>query len=171
MSILAESFACEAHKNQRRKYAGEPYIVHPARVVGLITSVTGDQATIDAAWLHDTVEDTSVTPEQIKEVFGDEIAKLVEEVTNVTKKTDGNRAYRKSIERQHLAKASPRAKTIKLADVIDNVTDIMRNDRDFAKVFVPEKLELLNYLTDGDPVLFQEAKRLILDSLLELGLN
>ena len=167
----SEQFAHKAHQGQQRKYTGEPYIVHPERVAGIVKTVTDDPATIDAAWLHDVVEDTPFTLEQIRLEFGDEVAKLVDEVTNVTKKTDGNRAHRKSVERQHLATASPKAKTVKLADVIDNVTDIMRNDRDFATVFVPEKLELLNFLTEGDPVLFKQARELIFDSLLELGLN
>ena len=59
----ARQFAQQAHAafDQRRKYTGEPYIVHPAEVARLVASVSNDEAMICAAWLHDVVEDTEVT--------------------------------------------------------------------------------------------------------------
>ena len=87
-----------------------------------------------AAWLHDTVEDTPVTFQDIEKEFGAGVAQLVLDLTDVSKASDGNRAVRKAIDRGHLAQAMPRAKTIKLADLIDNCRDICNNNPRFARV-------------------------------------
>ena len=114
-------FAAKAHGDQVRKYTGEPYINHPIEVARLVASVTDDCETISAAFLHDVIEDTLVEFADIVDAgFGRSIAILVDEVTDVSKLSDGNRAYRKNLDLEHLAKASDRAKTIKLADLIDN---------------------------------------------------
>ena len=124
----ARVYATEAHQriNQRRKYNNEPYHVHLHAVAKLVASVTDDAEMIAAAWLHDTVEDTQATLEDIEAEFGVAVAELVEELTDVSRPGDGNRAVRKAIDRRHLAQASARAKTVKLADLIDNCKDITR---------------------------------------------
>ena len=76
------------------------------------------------ALLHDTVEDTNVTREQIAEEFGWKIFKLVVELTDVTKPEDGNRATRKAIEAKRLGMASKEAQTIKLADLLTILNNI-----------------------------------------------
>ena len=65
----AFNFAYELHQGQYRK-SGEPYIAHPIAVAGLLRDLGGDSVTIAAGFLHDVVEDTSVTPEEIEEMFG-----------------------------------------------------------------------------------------------------
>jgi hypothetical protein len=85
---------------------------------------------------------------------------LVEQLTDVSRASDGNRAARKAIDRRHLAAASPRAKTIKLADLIDNCEDITRHDPRFAGVFLREMAALLAELADGDATLLQRARTL-----------
>jgi len=159
----AAAFARAAHEGvgQRRKYSGEPYIVHPAAVVALVRTVTDDPATLAAAWLHDVVEDTSATIADIETAFGPDVARLVADLTDVSVKTDGNRRRRKEINRLHTAAADPRAKTVKLADLLDNLADIARADPEFARVVVVEYEALLDVLREGDPLLYAKAEVLV----------
>jgi (p)ppGpp synthase/HD superfamily hydrolase len=157
--MTPKQFATIAHKGQLRKYTGEPYIVHPARVAQIVQSVTSDPDVIAAAWLHDVVEDTTVTLEEIRKEFGDNVARIVSEVTNVA--TEGTRKKRKSIERRHLNQASPDAKTIKLADIIDNCGNIVAYDSKFAAGYLREKLAALYCLTKGNQHLWVLARCLL----------
>ncbi len=168
----ARIYATEAHQriNHRRKYNNEPYHVHLSAVAKLVASVTDNEEVIAAAWLHDTVEDTQATLEDIEEVFGMPVAELVEELTDISKPGDGNRAERKRIDRLHLSQASRRAKTVKLADLIDNCKDITRHDPRFAQVYLEEMNELLDVLADGNPQLFKHAERIHAKSVEKLGL-
>lgn len=162
----ARVFATAAHSavDQRRKYTGEPYINHPRIVYELVRSVTDDTATLAAAWLHDVVEDTKVTLEDIRLEFGDEIYALVADLTDVSRPEDGNRAVRKAMDRDHIAGADPKAKTIKLADLIDNTRSIVARDPSFAKVYIREKRALLEVLMEGDNRLFAMAHELLVDA-------
>lgn len=155
----ALAFATAAHEsiNQRRKYTGEPYIVHPMAVAKLVKSVPHSEAMVAAALLHDVVEDTPVTIEQVTGEFGDEVAVLVGWLTDVSRPEDGNRATRKQLDLEHLRDAPAAAKTIKLADLIDNTRTIKARDPSFWKVYRREKLALLRVLTEGDPTLWQQA--------------
>lgn len=153
----ARLFAQEAHKDQKRKYSGEPYFVHCEEVAKIVESIGADDNMIAAAYLHDTVEDTGTPLAMIVDEFGMDVAALVEDLTDVSKPIDGNRATRKKIDRLHTAKASPRAKTIKLADLISNSKDILKRDPDFAKVYLAEKKLLLEVLTEGNGFLYQQA--------------
>lgn len=116
---------------------------------------------IAAAWLHDVVEDTPTSIDTIRDQFGEQVAALVADLTDVSRPEDGNRKARKAIDREHTAKASPNAKTIKLANLIDNTRNIVARDPDFAKVYLCEKRQLLEVLRDGDSVLWQMAFDLV----------
>ena len=70
-------FAVKAHAGTERRGKGYPYIVHPMEAVEIVATMTADQELLAAAALHDTVEDTDVTVEQIREEFGDRVADLV----------------------------------------------------------------------------------------------
>ena len=83
-------------------------------------------------------------------MFGFQIARLVQELTKVSKSDDGNRATRKALDRAYLAKASAEAQTIKCFDIVDNMNDIWDNDPDFAERYSREKIELLNVMTRAD---------------------
>lgn len=159
MEQRAKDFATLYHASidHKRKYTMEPYITHPAAVVELVRSVPHTEAMICAAWLHDTVEDTPCTLDEIERVFGFEVAALVEMLTDVSKPGDGKRAVRKAIDREHTAKASPQAKTIKLADLIDNTRSIVERDPSFAEVYLTEKALLLEALREGDASLWVMA--------------
>ena len=160
----AITFATTAHTGQVRKYTGEPYITHPLAVAELVASVTEDAEAITAAILHDTVEDTGVTLEEIARAgFGWQIARLVEQLTDVSKPEDGNRAARKAIDLAHTAKASPKAQTVKLADLIHNTESIVARDPSFAVVYMKEKQRLLAVLGQGDRTLYAKAVNLVKD--------
>ena len=174
MSDLVERarlYATQAHQRigQLRKYSKQPYHVHLEAVAKRVAEVTDDQEMIAAAWLHDTVEDTPATLEDIEEHFGQSVAELVEEMTDVSKPSDGNRATRKAIDLEHTAQASLRAKTVKLADLIDNCKDITKHDARFAKVYLVEMGALLDVLGEGDEQLFQDAVRVYALSMEQLG--
>ena len=161
----AQVYAMAAHAavGQKRKYTGEPYIVHPAEVASIVARVPG--ATPDmvaAAWLHDVVEDTGCTFTDIHMAFGIDIATLVGWLTDVSKPEDGKRAVRKAIDREHSAQAPAEAQTIKLADLISNSKSIMAHDPGFAKTYLEEKRLLLEVLTRGDPGLHAEASRYVM---------
>ena len=159
----AAEYARQAHASidQRRKFTGQPYIIHPEAVAKLTASVTNDPAMIAAAWLHDVVEDTPVTLQQIQTEFGDDIAALVDDLTKVAQPSDGDRQVRGEMNKRHTAQASPRAKTVKLADVIDNLSDLANAPQDFVKRFASEKESLLEVLTEGDPTLYAKAEEAI----------
>lgn len=162
----AQIFATEKHKNQKRKYTGDPYIIHPAAVAAQVRNVLNHtEEQLAAAWLHDTVEDCGVTIAEITELFGSEVAYLVGWLTDVSLPSDGNRATRKAIDRRHTAQAPAAAQTIKLADLIDNSVSIIRHDEKFAKVYLREKALLLEVLTKGDARLLQQAKAIVVAAL------
>lgn len=73
----AAQFAIDAHKGGERRGKGFPYIIHPMEAASIVATITNDQEMLAAAILHDTVEDTDVTLEQIEEVFGSRVAHLV----------------------------------------------------------------------------------------------
>lgn len=169
--ILATAYAIAslAHGlcDQRRKYTGDPYLHHPLAVANLIHTEAEcpvPLSVLAAAMLHDVLEDTPVTEAQLREAIGEEVTNLVLEVTDVSKPGDGNRAARKRIDREHLARASPEGQTIKLADLSDNTQSIVVYDPQFARTYLREKSELLAVLTKGDVRLQSLARR-----SLELG--
>lgn len=156
----ALAFAKAAHGaiDQRRKYTNEPYIVHPMAVAELVRSVPHSEAMIAAAYLHDVVEDTPVSIEEVRAGFGAEVAELVGWLTDVSRPGDGNRAVRKAMDLRHTAKAPPEAKTIKLADLIDNTRTIAARDPGFWRVYRCEKAALLEVLKEGDAELWRQAR-------------
>ncbi len=160
-------FAKAAHESvgQVRKYSNEPYIVHPAEVAELVRTVPHTDVMIAASLLHDVVEDTSATIDEVQLEFGNEVASLVGMLTDVSKPSEGNRAVRKQLDREHSAQASPAAKTIKLADLISNSRSIVAHDLNFARIYLAEKALLLEVLKEGDQTLWDLANRLLNEGL------
>src|SRR3954465_11479885 len=119
--LAALHFAADKHRDQRRKDAeASPYINHPIEVAELLTRVGGvrDLVALQAAILHDTIEDTHTTPEELEGRFGARGRKVVEEVTDekTLPKVD-----RKRLQIEHAPHLSPEARLVKLADKIANV--------------------------------------------------
>lgn len=162
-------FARNAHGsiNQKRKYTGEDYIFHPIEVALTVASAQcHTPEMLMAALLHDTVEDTPVTIEEIRTNFGEHVADLVGWLTDVATPEDGNRATRKALNRAHSIAAPAEAQTIKVADIISNVRSIAEHDKDFAKVYIPEKQLLLDGLTKADATLRAQAYEVVLQGWL-----
>ena len=155
----AAEFARRAHRSvgQVRRYTGEPYEVHPQAVAAMVAEVNQDPEVVAAAWLHDVVEDTPVTLEEVEAAFGPRVAALVADLTDVSLGQEGNRAVRKALDLAHIARAAPEAKTIKLADLMDNLRSILANDRRFARTYLMEMERLLEVLKDGDRRLYERA--------------
>lgn len=163
-----KEFADKAHGEQRRKYTPERYIVHPVRVMELCKEYTDDIAVLAAALLHDVLEDTKVTKQEIETFLESligtektvETMSLVIELTDVYTKAQypqWNRQKRKEMERQRMAQTSKNAQTVKYADMLDNCMEIVTHDASFAGVFLRECRSLLTVMKDGDPVLYQRS--------------
>jgi (p)ppGpp synthase/HD superfamily hydrolase len=146
MINLARTFASRAHKGQVRKYTGDPYIEHPLEVAKIVRMHNGSKEMVAAALLHDVVEDTDVTLDEVRQEFGDAVANLVDDLTDVSKPEDGNRAFRKAMDRDHTAQASAAAMVIKAADLISNTKSIVEHDPSFARVYLKEKRALLDVM-------------------------
>ena len=138
-------YAKEKHKGQYRR-TGEEYIVHPLFVAYILTSINADKDTIIAALLHDTIEDTDVSKSDIKEKFGDVVAKLVDGVTkinNINVSTDNE--YLTSYYKKIIVGMSEdvRVIIIKLADRLHNMRTLYALDHEKQKRKAKETLEIL----------------------------
>jgi len=125
--LAAALFSAERHRDQRRKGVREtPYINHPIEVSERIVRIGGvhDIEVLVAAILHDTIEDTETTADEIERQFGKPVSALVLEVTDDRSLTW---TERKRLEIEHAPLISPRAKLIKLSDKISNVADTESN--------------------------------------------
>ena len=125
--LQATRFAADKHRHKRRKGSdAQPYINHPLEVADLCANIGGvtDISTLVAAVLHDTVEDTKTSPEEVEARFGPEVRALVAEVTD-----DKNlpKDERKRLQIEHAPGLSPHAKAIRIADKISNVLDVTHN--------------------------------------------
>lgn len=159
--LKASVFASAAHAavGQKRKYTGEPYIVHPQQVALITMRLKGSPEMVAAAFLHDVIEDTQVTLDLITHEFGGEVAELVMWLTDVSKPEDGNRAARKAMDREHIARAPWEAQIIKLADLISNTLSITQHDPDFATVYLKEKNLTLDVLDKVDKDLIEAVRK------------
>jgi len=122
--LRAIDFAARKHRDQRRKdQEASPYINHPISVSLMLAEIGGiaDAEVLAAAILHDTLEDTDTTPEELVQAFGPRVRKLVEEVTD---DKDLPKAKRKELQIAHAVQLSPGAVLIKLGDKISNVLDV-----------------------------------------------
>jgi GTP diphosphokinase / guanosine-3',5'-bis(diphosphate) 3'-diphosphatase len=124
--LSALRFAADKHRNQRRKdREASPYINHPIDLAGILATEAGvdDRIVLCAAVLHDTVEDTGTTLEELTAAFGAEVSAVVAEVTDDRSLP---REERKRLQEVHAPGASFRAQQVKLADKIANLRDLVR---------------------------------------------
>ena len=141
----AYKFAAKMHKGQYRK-TGEEYIVHPLFVAHILTSIRADKETLMAGLLHDVIEDTEITKEDLEQMFGDVVANLVDGVTkinniNVSTENEYLTGYYKKI----IVGISKdiRDIIIKLADRLHNMRTLYALDHDRQKRKAKETLEIL----------------------------
>ena len=126
-------FAVKAHAGTERRGKGYPYIVHPLEAVEIVATMTKDQELLAAAALHDTVEDTDVTVEQLRTEFGERVADLVaaesdEMPAGISEEDSWHSRKQAAIDR--LAKASREAKMVALGDKLSNMRAIARDFAD-----------------------------------------
>jgi guanosine-3',5'-bis(diphosphate) 3'-pyrophosphohydrolase len=123
--IHAVAFAADKHRKQRRKDAdASPYINHPIALAHVLANEGGveDERVLIAAILHDTIEDTDTSRDELVRRFGAEIGRIVDEVTD---DKSLSKAERKRLQVEHAAHISHGAKLVKLADKICNLRDIL----------------------------------------------
>lgn len=152
----ALTFAAMKHDGQRRKYTNEPYITHLIAVAGTVSRFVASDTMVNAALLHDVLEDTDATYDEVDRVIGPLGAKYVLLLTDCGKSI-GNRAARKAVDRARLCEAPGDVQTIKCADLIDNSGSIVQHDPDFAKVYLKEKRAMLDALHAAHPMLREAA--------------
>ena len=124
----AAKFAIDAHRGAERKGKGYPYILHPMEAAGIVASISNDPELLAAAILHDTVEDTDVTLEQIRQEFGDRVVTLV---YNETSHLPHNAPWRdrKKAQADHIATAPRDSKIVAIADKLSNLRTIVTDYR------------------------------------------
>ena len=173
-------YADQAHGNQQRKYSPEPYIVHPLRVMEMCRRHTGKLPVLAAALLHDVLEDTPVTKEQLEQFLhtvmtaddAKETTRLVVELTDIFTKQQHprwNRKKRKAKEAERIRETSGDSQTVKYADIIDNCREIVEHDPEFALVFLRECKNLLKVMPKGDQELYQQAKEVVSQCLRQVA--
>lgn len=145
--LKAMQFAMKCHEGQLRKFQNVPYVWHPISVAKLV-ELYKDSKHIEelrvAALLHDTVEDTDVTVEDIVKEFGYIVAQLVDELTS--DKEEIKRIGKTEYLKQKLVSMSSYALVIKLCDRLDNVLDLKLTKESFRTKYVKETFEIITYL-------------------------
>jgi len=152
MSIIlkAAALAVRAHEGQKRKYSGFPYITHPARVAGRVGILPGaTEEMVAAAYLHDVLEDTTVTRAEIEEATNAQVGFYVDCMTNRSKGSGLPRDQRKAMDRKHLSEVPDEVKLIKAIDRIDNLLEMDYAPSDFCKLYAEESLRLADVLGTG----------------------
>lgn len=140
----AASVAGFRHRRQRRKFTDEPYIVHPNRVARTVSKFTKDKNIIAAAHLHDTIEDTDATYEELEATFGPDVTSLVRELTKNDKEIE--KRGKKEYYLRAMNKMTPRALLIKLADRLDNLKDLNIVPAKFRTRYTEETLYIIDNL-------------------------
>lgn len=160
----AIEFAVEKHQGQVRKGDGRPYILHPMSVmlrIGQAKESTNPFLLASAAILHDTVEDCNVELSEIASKFGYDVAALVDELTldktQYTKNPGGKKVYLA----EHMVEMSSYALAIKLADRLDNVSDLSKVTEDFRKKYIEETGYILNTISSSGRKLTKSHRKLI----------
>lgn len=170
--IRAAQFAAKSHGAQLRKYTSRAYIEHPARVAARVTlSPWAHEEHVAAAWLHDVLEDCSVTAMDIQNAYAEhsrpsslveDIVDLVTALTNPSKKYPWlSRADRKRIDREHLAEQVLEVKMIKAYDRIDNLQDMTGAPTEFRQMYLEESRLLAQALAPIPQAMMLEFEQVL----------
>ena len=164
------SKTAHASINQVRKYSGDPFIMHPMAVVAILQAHgETDIDVLCAAYLHDVLEDVwpnneVYSPQSIIDIFGISVFRMVNDLTDYftfNNYPNINRTERKTLEAFRISEISGNALKVKLADLIHNTLDIVKNDPKFAVVYLKEKIRILRFIE----VRIEDAADPILSSL------
>jgi (p)ppGpp synthase/HD superfamily hydrolase len=164
-------FVKTKHKDQKRKYTGEPYFNHLYNVAKIVS--IHEMGCIEIALCHDLFEDTDCTFNELYKKLTDigydrktsyDICSCVNELTDVFTSEEYpylNRVKRKENEANRLGKISRISQTVKYADLIDNTSSITEHDKDFSKVYLKEKEAILKVMNQGNQILFTMCKKVL----------
>lgn len=158
--LKAVEFGVRKHGKQVRKFTGEPYFCHCTRVARKIAQCGFGDFTVTAALLHDTLEDTDTTIEELREQFGSVVADYVWWLTKPPLDR-GNRELRKRMDRERLSRAPMEAKSIKVADILDNAPGFIANDSEFAPRYAAESRALIASLHGAHSALLTELDAML----------
>ncbi len=164
-------FSLQAHGSQKRA-SGDPYFSHPVEVAGILTDLKLDDETIATAILHDTVEDTVATPEQIRDLFGESVARLVDGVTKLSKieaQTDNERAAENLRKFLVAMSGDIRVLLVKLADRLHNMRTLhhipkaekrQRIARETMDIYAPlaERIGMYQFMDEMKEIAFRELE-------------
>lgn len=158
---IAAAAMAHGMAGQKRRYTGEPYIVHPLGVLALVrTACLYSEEMEIAAVLHDVVEDTVVSLEDVAREFGPVVAFFVASVTNPDKAGKNKRDWKIELCTQ-LSVAAPEAQTIKVADIIHNCSTIMDHDPAYGRIYIAEKRAVLEACDRADAGLLARARAIV----------
>ena len=167
--FAAWTYAERLHRGQTRPKTKQPYILHPFAVCKLLRRFNAPQVLLQAALLHDVLEDQGASLIKIAERFSPAVADLVLECSRVTTPADGPRHMRHQMELQRMRTMSPAAQSLKLGDIACNAISIVRRDPSFARVYLPEKMDELALLCNPTiPALGHFARRVVLHAVRQL---
>lgn len=168
---LLFEFVKTKHKDQKRKYTGEPYFNHLHNVAEIVS--LHEMGCIEIALCHDLFEDTDCTFNELYKKLTDigydrktsyDICSCVNELTDVFTSEEYpylNRGKRKENEANRLGKISRISQTVKYADLIDNTSSITEHDKDFAKVYLKEKEAILKVMNQGNQILYTICRKVL----------
>lgn len=146
----AASYAAYAHRDDVRKYNGEPYIMHPMRVAGYLSMYGYDNNLIAAGWLHDVVEDhPEYSIKDLRKHFNDDVADLCSQVTNLSIQPhylNLPRSQRVKMNREHVCRGSIRGQILKAFDRLDNIRSLLGAKDDFKRLYLAETKLLVDDL-------------------------
>ena len=122
--LKATKFSALKHQDQKRKDGKTPYVIHPISVAMILSEIGGidDEEILSAALLHDTIEDTDTTVDEIDREFGSKIRSIIEELTD---NKELSYSERKQFQIDHAPDLSKEATLVKIADKTSNVTDLI----------------------------------------------
>ena len=171
-------FSMQAHGSQKRA-SGDPYFSHPIEVAGILTDLHLDDETIATAILHDTIEDTVATPEEIQRLFGDNVARMVDGVTKLSKieaQTESERAA-ENLRKFLLAMSDDiRVLLVKLADRLHNMRTLhhiksedkrRRIARETMDIYAPlaERIGMYEFMREMQSLAFRQIEPDAFDSI------
>ena len=174
--LKAIQFSAQKHRDQRRKdLTRSPYINHPLDVVTLLWEVghVRDATTLIAAILHDTIEDTQTTTDEIIEIFGLDVLSVVQEVTD---DKSLHKQVRKRLQVEHAPHLSNRAKLIKLSDKCCNLRDVIQSPPSLWSIerrqrYVKWTSDVINGVRGTNPGLEAHYDNLLEKAKLSLGIE
>lgn len=167
--IAAMQFATERHEGQENKYTGEIYVIALQSVVDIVRSVPHTEEMLLAAWSHGLLNDTQTTASELRHVIGGSALELVLMLTHPPQLTEKRLMREVFHEMEQLGRASPQAKTIRLASILHNVRSMTDCDPAIARPYLYVNFCSIDRLFEGDRGLLRQAFEQIRKASVEIA--